>query len=122
MKNCTAFCPYKNKNYCPVHQDYKVPVKKEVNKVSEKKKDLDKQYKKIRAKYLREHPMCEAKIEGCGKVAVEIHHKRGKVGEEDYLNPEFFLATCSHCHKIIEVNPAWAKQQGFSLSRLSKRA
>src|SRR5689334_12878072 len=109
MKNCTPLCPYKERNWCPVHQGYTVPKKTEVNKVSEKKKELDKQYKKIRAKYLKEHPMCEANLEGCKKVATEIHHKRGKVGEEDYLNPEYFLAVDRNCHQILEKNPAFAK-------------
>lgn len=123
MKNCTRLCPYKERNYCPVHQGYTVPKKTEVNKVSDSYKEILKKYKKVRAKYLKEHPFCEAKIdEGCQKVSNEIHHKKGKVGEEDYLNTEFFLATCWHCHKIIEANPSWSKKQGFSLSRLSKRA
>jgi hypothetical protein len=108
--------------YCRKHASLTIKPVPEINKVSEKKKEMDKQYKKIRAAFLKSHPFCEANIEGCGKVAVEIHHKRGRIGEDDYLNDKYFLAVCRPCHHLLELNPAWAKQNGFSLSRLSKKA
>jgi hypothetical protein len=106
-------------SYCRLHQGYTVPVKSEIPKKSDKQKEADKEYKKVRAKYLKAHPFCEAKLEGCGKVSVEIHHKRGRIGE-DLINPDFFLACCQKCHMVIEANPAWAKQNGFSVSRHAK--
>jgi hypothetical protein len=105
--------------YCRSHITFSVPEKKEIGKVSEKRKDLDKVYAKVRKQYLTVHPFCEAKIEGCGKVAIEIHHKKGKVGE-NYTDAKTFLAVCRQCHNSIEKNPAWARQQGFSISRLKK--
>jgi hypothetical protein len=94
---------------------------KAVNKVSDNKKEADKQYNKIRAAFLREHPFCGAKIEGhCKVVATQIHHKKGKATEEDYLNPKYFLACCFECHSIIEKNPNWSKKNGLSISRLAK--
>jgi hypothetical protein len=109
--------------YCRIHIGFTVPSTPEINKVSDKKKQLDKEYKKVRKQYLSAHPLCEAKIEGvCSKVAVEIHHRAGKATEEDYLNSDLFLAVCRKCHSTLEVNPAFARQKGFSISRLSKRA
>jgi hypothetical protein len=109
--------------YCRLHLSFSVPTTPEINKVSDKKKQLDKEYKKVRKQYLSAHPLCEAKIEGvCSKVAVEIHHRAGKATEEDYLNSDLFLAVCRPCHNVIEKNTAFSKQQGFSVSRLSKRA
>jgi hypothetical protein len=103
--------------YCRLHLSFSVPTTPEINKVSDKKKQLDKEYKKVRKQYLSAHPLCEAKIEGvCTKVAVEIHHGAGKATEEDYLNSDLFLA------ELKEKKPAYSKQQGFSVSRLSKRA
>ena len=108
--------------YCRIHIGYQVPVKEAINKVSDTKKELDKRYRKVRTEFLRQHPLCQAKIDqDCKKVATDVHHMRGKVGEEDYLNQKYFLAVCRHCHGIIERSPAWARQNGFSLSRLSKQ-
>lgn len=107
--------------YCRIHMDYSVPIEKEISSKSDKKKDLDKQYNKVRKAYLSGHPFCEAKIpDCCTKVATDIHHKKGKIGEADYLDPKFFLAVCRKCHYTIEKNPAWSRQMGFSVSRLSK--
>lgn len=108
--------------YCRLHATLNIKPVPEISKISDKKKELDKQYSKVRAKFLKAHPFCEAKIEGCTKVATDVHHKKGKVGEEDYLNEKYFLAVCRKCHSAIETNPAYARQQGFSLSRLSKTA
>jgi hypothetical protein len=119
MRDCPKFCPYKEKTWCPEHQGYKAPVKPEIPKKSDKQKEADKEYKKVRGVYLKAHPFCEAKLKDCGKVSVEIHHKRGRIGE-DLINPEFFLATCRNCHETIEKSPAAARQNGLSVSRLTK--
>jgi hypothetical protein len=109
--------------YCRQHLSYTVPVKNEIEKVSEKKKKADKEYSKVRKQYLAANPFCEAKIaDVCTKAASEIHHQIGKASEEDYLNPDYFLAVCRGCHDVIEKSPAFARQQGFSLSRHAKRA
>lgn len=117
-KACSNYGRYSR--YCH-HIGFTVPEKKEIPKKSENQKDLDKKFAKEKSKYLKAHPFCEAKIEGeCQKVSMDVHHKKGKVGEEDYLNPAFFLACCRKCHTIIEANPRFAKDMGFSVSRLQK--
>lgn len=115
-------CPDHGK-YCrrPGHTGFVVPEKKTIAKKSETQKELDKRFAKEKSKYLKAHPFCEAKIEGeCQKVSMDVHHKKGKVGEDDYLNPAYFLACCRKCHTIIEANPRFAKDMGFSVSRLTK--
>lgn len=120
MKN-RSICPEpscrNHGSYCRLHLNYTVPVKSEISKKSEKQKEADKEYKKGRAKYLKAHPFCEAKLEGCGKISMEIHHKAGRIGE-NLTDPKNFLATCRNCHLIIEKSPAFARQNGFSESRL----
>jgi hypothetical protein len=107
--------------YCRIHIGYSIPKVKEVNKVSENQKETLKEYKKVRSAYLKEHATCQAQLEGCKGKATEIHHRAGKASRELYLETKLFLAVCPSCHKIIEVNPAFAKQKGFSVSRLSKQ-
>lgn len=122
QSNCQVKGCRNEGKYCRLHLGYTVPVVKEVAKVSDSQKEILRQYKKVRAQFLKEHPFCEAKLPTvCTKIATQIHHKKGKVGSEDYLNPDHYLATCHGCHDVIEKNPAWAKQQGFSVSRLSKK-
>lgn len=118
VKTCNNYM-----KYCRIHIGYTVPVKKEIEKVSEKKKKLDKEYARVRKQYLTANPFCEAKIpDVCSKVASEVHHQIGKASEEDYLNADYFLAVCRKCHDVITKNSRWAIQQGFSLSRLSQPA
>lgn len=95
-----------------------LPEKKEIKNIqsfSEKRKKANKDYKKIAKAYLIAHPKCE--VRGCNKISEEIHHKRGRVGDL-LLNDKFFLAVCRDCHREIEQSPTWAKEQGYSLSRL----
>jgi hypothetical protein len=105
--------------YCG-HLNYSIPKVKEVNKVSDNQKETLKEYKKVRSAYLKEHPTCQAQLEGCKGKATEIHHKLGKHSKADYLDSKYYLAVCRQCHSTIEANPLFSKQQGFSISRLSK--
>ena len=70
-------------------------------------------YKKVRYDFLMANPICEV----CGGMATEIHHVKGRMGEL-LINPDYFLAVCRKCHDNIESNPTWAKENGYSLSRL----
>ena len=92
--------------------------KKRISFKSDKRIIQDKQYSKLRKKLIEEHPLCQANIKDvCSGAATQCHHKKGRVGKL-YINPEFFLAVCHQCHLYIEMNPEWAKEQGFSLNRL----
>jgi len=93
----------------------KKPVK--IKAVSEKRKSQNKEYTKVRKQFLIEHPRCQ--VRGCNKVSEEIHHRRGRTGDL-LTDPKFFLAVCRDHHMEIEQDPVWAKEQGYSLSRLKK--
>ena len=93
---------------------------KAINKASSKKEKADYLYAIARKSYLENKPMCEAKLPGCSLNATDIHHKKGRVGD-NFLDTTNFLAVCRSCHGIIEEHVEMAKEEGFSKSRLSKR-
>ncbi len=49
--------------------------------------------------------------------AEEVHHKRGRVGDL-LLDETHWLPVSRKGHVKIEMNPRWAKEMGFSESRL----
>jgi len=64
---------------------------------------------------------------GCGSIANQVHHPRGREGYADndkFLlgikllhDQDYWLPVCAHCHDKIERNPAWAYENGYSESR-----
>lgn len=88
-----------------------------ISRTSPKREKAEHLYSVARKGYLEAHPMCEAKIPGCGLKATDIHHKRGRTGEY-YLDTTNFLAVCRSCHTIIETQPKLAKEEDWSKSRL----
>lgn len=88
-----------------------------IRKISKKRAIQNKEYSKLRLEYLNEHPICDVGL--CGAYATDIHHIAGRIGNKltDITN---FLAVCRKHHCEIEKNPIWAKEQGYSKSRLAK--
>jgi len=88
-----------------------VPIKPVSDKMT---KELAK-YRRLRSKYLEATPTCE--VRGCNRAATEIHHRRSR---GIYLCVvEYFLAVCRPCHLKIESEVIWAKEQGYSVDRLT---
>lgn len=83
--------------------------KKPLSPKSSKKEKLDAAYTILRQSYLKNHPMCEARLPGCNLSASDIHHKHGRVGEL-YLDDTEYIALCRNCHRWIHDNPAKAKE------------
>jgi hypothetical protein len=108
------------------YKKYLKLASKVLNAVSERGKEKTKLYKKARLEYLESHKCCEAKLTGCTiptvdyeSVGLQIHHKKGRVGEL-LFDKRYFLAVCQNCHNYIEQNVDFAISNGFSLSRLAK--
>lgn len=118
---CTVRGCVNEGRYCRLHLNYSIPQVAEVNKKSDKQKKVEAKYKKVRKKFLEEHPVCLAALQGCTKQATEVHHMAGKANEELYLDTQLFLPVCHNCHVIVEKHPAFAKQNGLSVSRHSKK-
>lgn len=77
----------------------------------------EKLYAKNKKEYLATHLKCEVKK--CNHVAVDIHHKKGRIGKLLYDIKHFF-AVCRAHHIEIENHPEMAKELGYSKSRLNK--
>lgn len=90
-------------------------AEKPIAKMSDKRKDQEKIYRKKAKAYLVAHPKCEVK--GCNRVSEDLHHKAGRVGDL-LTNEKYFMAVCRDHHTQIEQDPVWAKEQGYSISRL----
>lgn len=89
--------------------------------------ELERHYREtVKPNYLRQLaayqrrtvPLCEIEVVCKGThEAVEIHHKRGRVG--DLLTDEqFFVACCRYCHRFVERHREWAFANGFSERRV----
>lgn len=107
-------CPFEGR-YCKVHI---VPASKKpgIAKVAAERKEINKEYERVKKEFLRKKKCCEA----CGDApATEVHHRRGRVGKL-LTDIKYFLAVCRPCHRLIEEDPVFAKSQGYSESRLKK--
>lgn len=107
---------YYSGDWCHICQE-PLPKKKPkgVNKVSKKRIEVNKEYLIVREQYLKIFDVCE--VENCFNPSTEIHHISGRSGEL-LVDVNNFLAVCRTCHQYIELNPVWAKQQGYSKSRV----
>ena len=87
--------------------------RKPIKKMSDKRKKELNEYKTLRLKFLKENPFCKV----CGKESNQIHHAKGR--ENSLLNDlTYFVAVCGQCHAKIELNPLWAKKNGYSINRI----
>jgi hypothetical protein len=93
-------------------------TKKPINKTSYKMSEALKTYAILRRDFLKSNPVCEVFKD---RPATEVHHQRGRNTIELLLDTNYWLAVSREAHQKIELNPEWAKEQGYSLSRLSKQ-
>lgn len=87
--------------------------------VSKKKKEELSVYSKLREAFLVAKPHCEAKLVGCTGLASDVHHSKGRVGD-NLLKVGTWKALCRNCHTYVELHPEEAKELGLSESRLNK--
>lgn len=88
---------------------------KAIPKVSKKRQIENLKYHVLRTEFLgkKENSICPV----TGEKTTEVHHKKGRVGNL-FLDTNFWLAVSRNGHKMIEENPEWAKENGFSVNRL----
>jgi AMMECR1 domain-containing protein len=97
---------------------YTIEKPKSISPVSKKRQVEMDEYSKKRLAFLALHNNCQAKLVGCTGKATDIHHSKGRVGD-NYLNISTWFALCRACHSYLETNPEEAKELGFSESRLN---
>lgn len=94
-------------------------VKKEPKPISDKsskRKELEKEYLKIKKEMLKESDRCEAKLTGCTGKAVDLHHMAGRIGKL-YVEKDNLMRVCRSCHHYITENPLQAIELGLSKYR-----
>lgn len=117
FKTTDVVCSYtcmtlmlKDKPKSPKKEFKPIPV------MSAKRKKENAKYLKDRMDFLNkpENKMCRVftKLQ-----ATEVHHMKGRTGKL-FLDQKFWLAVSRKGHQKIEMNPDWAKENGFSLNRL----
>lgn len=103
-------------------------VPKPIKSISKKQAKIDSEYSKVRKHFLALNSKCQ--VQGCQCEATDVHHKRGRgrgyfdqwaTDNSIYLtiDTRWFFASCREHHTLIEVNPEWAKEEGYSLNRLN---
>lgn len=99
----------------PGHTDEVITPYVKPKKIGDKLKEEQKKYSKARRIFITQHPRCQ--VSGCTKISEHIHHRAGRLGEllTDVKN---FMAVCPEHHHKIETEPDWAKENGYSESRL----
>ncbi len=114
---CLKCFSYFSGGYCKLCSEKpEKPKPKPIRKVSLKRIDKNKEYSEVNKQYLKDNPVCE--VINCELKSDQVHHKKGRTG--DLLTDiKYFLAVCDPCHKYIELNPLWAKEHGYSESRLT---
>lgn len=76
------------------------PQYKVIKKISEKRKEVLKDYTSLRKQYLIKHPTCQAKLIDCKGFSNQIHHC--STSHLDHNNVFTWLAVCESCHHAIE--------------------
>jgi hypothetical protein len=109
-KYCSSSCEVLDKGF----KEKKKP--KPIPKISDKRKIDNLKYSALRIEFLgkKENKICPI----TKKPTTDIHHKKGRVGSL-LLDTRFWIALSREGHKFVEENPIWAKENGYSLDRLS---
>lgn len=101
-------------------------IKKPIKKVTDKQKILNAKYSVLRIEFLGkpENKICPITKRG----TTDVHHKMGRIGFADQwarennipllIDTRFWVSLSREGHKYVEENPVWAKENGYSLSRL----
>lgn len=95
------------------------PVKepKRLRAKSKSTADRDARYALERVEFLADHPLCEARLDGCTFVATEVHHQGGRAASV-FWRKSWWLPVCgTPCHKWITEHPAEAYERGLSYHR-----
>jgi len=98
----------------------RTPIKQKaykINQVSKSESKRQSEYSVVSKKFKKDNPVCQ--VRGCDNPTTDVHHKKGKIGTL-LCDVRHFLASCRGCHSMIEENPVWAKEQGYSEDRLGK--
>ncbi len=101
--------------------DAKEKKRKRLSSASDKHRQMLALYKLLKVAYIvglangqdYEEPVCER----CEKKpGIELHHKRGREGQ-NLVNPSGFALLCTSCHVWVHAHSDLAREQGWLESR-----
>lgn len=115
----SGFCKY---HYWKKRSELKSkkPEKKQqkpIQKRSKKRQIEELKYQALRIEFLGKPENRKCPI--TGDPTTDIHHKKGRIGSL-LLDARYWIALSRKGHRFVEENPEWAKENGYSLSRLAK--
>lgn len=128
IKSCKKcgreFKPYNTiQKYCSVKCMKADKKYKAIKKTSTKRQSQINIYTQLRKAFLSkpENKWCPVMQQLKNKKvrATTVHHKKGKIGA--LLNDtRYWVALSMDGHEYVEKHPVWAKENGYSLDRLTK--
>lgn len=114
---------YNSLQKCKCDQCIKTIKKPKINKVSDKRKELNSIYEKVRIEVLSEAKF-KCFIDGCKNVANTIEHLAGRIGFYDefakdnniplLIDKRFLRACCLTHNGELETNPELSKKYQYS--------
>lgn len=115
-KTTDKYCSYDCKKKYGKPVDLNLKPLYPIPKKSKKRIIEDAKYSVLRIEFLgkKENKICPI----TGKPTTDIHHKKGRIGSL-LLDTTFWVALSREGHKFVEENPIWAKENAYSLNRLS---
>jgi hypothetical protein len=101
-----------------VEPEKKKPVK--IRPFSKKREKLNRQYS-TESKPRWQGKDCRVRSPVCTRKAQGMHHLAGKDTAEKLLDPKNQIPCCNACNTYVEDHDAWARKNGFKVSRLNKK-
>lgn len=107
----------------------KPKAKRRIKAVSPKREKINREYAKLRASFLKEHPYCEwwiaeSRIGPYSKgnkvwqfvpPSTDIHHKKGR--GKYLLDTSTWMAVCRYGHEAIHADPKTSYEKGYMIQR-----
>lgn len=108
---CNTHLSTQNCKLCGVITEAKKPYK--IRRLSKRLEAKTRVYNRLRIEFLEANPWCAVFPE---KRATTVHHPKGR---GIYLNDvSLWVPASMEGHTKIELNPEWARENGFTQSRL----
>ena len=111
-KYCSPKCQNKNRKPNLQLKSLYKPIKQ----VSDKRKVENAKYLVLRIEFLGKPENQKCPI--TGKPTTDVHHMKGRIGGL-LLDTRYWVALSREGHRFVEENPEWAKENGYSLNRLT---
>lgn len=120
QKNCTVKGCINEGKYCRIHPSGEL---KEQKPIKQRSKKLDRVMKKEYVPEVKEmvasNTLCSVKSPVCTGRAQGFHHLAGRLGKL-LTDKKKKIPCCNACNTFIEKNDAWARANGFKLSKFSE--